>query len=262
MPTVSGLKFTVWNLQLLRLQSNISDRFSPLMVCRIKSSPTMVHSLFQLLFRSFVKLEAFSTPRLHPTVPDQMVRAERLVQTFKNAINKIDPHTKSEIQEALVDFLAKYRSTPHSATNQTPLEMLNNRRMRTILDLLHPCNSEAAKSQQCQKADYDDHTQPNKFKVGDLVWARNFREGKRWLPGNIIQQNGNVLYEVFIKELNSTWHQHANQLRTRIEQIPESESVGDQVQETPQETVQPSTPPLHRSTRVRRPRQPWSPRNT
>jgi len=65
--------------------------------------------------------------------------------------------------------------------------------MKTILDLLHPCNSEAAKSQQHQKADYDILTQPNKFKTGDLVWARNFREGKRWLSGNITQQNGNVL---------------------------------------------------------------------
>ena len=67
---------------------------------------------------------------------------------------------------------------------------------------------------------------------------------------------------MFIKDLNSTWRRHANQLRTRIEWIPESESVGDQVQETPQETVQPSTPPLRRSTRVRQPRQPWSPSNT
>ncbi|XP_065893957.1 uncharacterized protein [Dysidea avara] len=152
--------------------------------------------------------------------------AERLVQTFKNAINKIDPHTNSEIQEALVDFLTKYRSTPHSATNQTPSEMLNNHQMRTILDLLHPCNSEAAKSQQRQKTDCDVHIQPNKFKVGDLVWARNFREGKRWLPENITQQNENVLYEVFIKDLNSTWRRHANQLHNRTEWIPESESVG------------------------------------
>ena len=213
-------------------------------------------------FQKFCEARGIQHTKTAPYSPRSNGEAERLVQTFKNAIDKIDPHTNSEIQEALVDFLAKYRSTPHSATNQTPSEMLNNRRMRTILDLLHPCNSEAAKSQQRQKADYDVHTQPNKFKVGDLVWARNFREGKRWLPGNITQQNGNVLYEVFIKDLNSTWRRHANQLRTRIEWIPESESVGDQIQETPQETVQPSTPPLRRSTRVRQPRQPWSPSNT
>ena len=63
--------------------------------------------------------------------------------------------------------------------------------MRTILDLLHPCNSEAAKSQQRQKAGHDVHTQSNKFKVGNLVWARNLRGGKRWLSGDITKQNGN-----------------------------------------------------------------------
>jgi len=69
-----------------------------------------------------------------------------------------------------------------------------------------------------------------------------------------------ILDRTFIKDLSSTWRRHANQLRIRIEWIPESD--GNQVQETPQETAQPSTPPLRRSTRVRRPRQPWSPSNT
>ena len=85
---------------------------------------------------------------------------------------------RKEIQEAAVDFLAMYRSTPQSTTNQTPSEMLNNRRMRTMLDLIHPCNSEAIKSQQRQKANYDANTKATKFRVGDLVWARNFRGGK------------------------------------------------------------------------------------
>ena len=182
--------------------------------------------LFSTTFQKFCEARGIQHTKTAPYSPRSNGEAERLVQTFKNAINKIDPHTNSEIQEALVDFLTKYRSTPHSATNQTPSEMLNNHQMRTILDLLHPCNSEAAKSQQRQKTDCDVHIQPNKFKVGDLVWARNFREGKRWLPENITQQNENVLYEVFIKDLNSTWRRHANQLHNRTEWIPESESVG------------------------------------
>jgi len=211
-------------------------------------------------FEKFCEARGIQHTKTAPYSPRTNGEAERLVQTFKNAIDKSDPHTSTEIQEALVDFLAKYRSTPHTATNQTPSDMLNNHQMRTILDLLHPCNSEATKSQQHQKADYDVHTQLNKFKVGDLVWARNYREGKRWLSGNVTKQNGNVLYEVLIKDLNSTWRRHANQLCTRIEWIPEPD--GNPTLETPQETVQPTTPPLRRSTRVRRPRQPWSPSNS
>ena len=95
--------------------------------------------------------------------------------------------------------------------------MLNNRRMKTRLDLLHPCNSEAIKSQQCQKANYDVNTKPHKFKAGDLVYAHNFRGGKRWLSGRVTKQIANVLYEVSIKELNTNSCRHANQLRTRIE---------------------------------------------
>ena len=87
--------------------------------------------------------------------------------------------------------------------------------MRAMLDLIHPCNSEAIKSQQCQKANYDVNIKSNKFRAGDLVWARNFRGGKRWLSGTVTEQIGNVLYEVSVKELNTTWCQHANQLRTR-----------------------------------------------
>ena len=69
-------------------------------------------------------------------------------------------------------------SSSQNTTNQTPSEMLNNQRMRTMLDLIHPCNSEAIKSQQCQKANYDVNTKSNKFRAGDLVWTRNFRGGK------------------------------------------------------------------------------------
>ena len=59
------------------------------------------------------------------------------MQIFKKAIEKRDPHTNEEMQEAAVDFLAMYRSTPQSTTNQTPSEMLNNQ----------TCNSEAIRSQ-------------------------------------------------------------------------------------------------------------------
>ena len=147
-----------------------------------------------------------------------------------------------------------YRSTPQSTTNQTPSEMLNNRRMRTKLDLLHPCNSETVKSQQRQKANYDATTKPRCFKVGDLVWARNFRGGKRWLSGVVTKQMGNVLYEVSVKDLNTTWRRHANQLRTRIEWIPETPSATVDMPQTEAVTV-----PLRRSTRIRKPRIPWSP---
>ena len=91
-------------------------------------------------FQTFCESRGIQHIRTAPYSPRSNGEAERLVQTFKNAIEKRDPHTNAETQEAVTDFLAMYRSTPQSTTNQTPSEMLNNRRMRTILDLLHPCD--------------------------------------------------------------------------------------------------------------------------
>ena len=93
-------------------------------------------------FQKFCESRGIQRIRTAPYSPRSNGEAERLVQTFKNAIEKRDPHTNAETQEAVTDFLAMYRSTPQSTTNQTPSEMLNNRRMRTILDLPHPCNSD------------------------------------------------------------------------------------------------------------------------
>ena len=126
-----------------------------------------------------------------------------------------------------------------------------------MLNLIHPCNSEAIKSQQCQKANHDANTKATKFRAGDLVWAHNFRGGKRWLSGTVTKQIRNVLYKVSVKELNTIWRRHGNQLRTRIEWVPETNSKSSPiVDEPPRETV---TVPLRRSTRIHRPQRPWSP---
>lgn len=77
------------------------------------------------------------------------------------------------------------------------------------------------------------------FKVRDLVWGCSFREGTRWLSGTVIQQNDNILYQVFIINWNTTWDQHANQLHTRIEWVPEPNT--NQVPEASQETEQSSS---------------------
>ena len=63
----------------------------------------------------------------------------RLVETFKLAINKADPKNATQLDDAVINFLAKYRTIPHTITNCSPSELLNGHRLRTTLDLLHPC---------------------------------------------------------------------------------------------------------------------------
>ena len=68
-------------------------------------------------FQKFCVSRRIQHIRTAPYSPRSNGKAERLVQTFKNAIEKKDPHTNTEIQEAVIDFLAMYRSTPQSITN-------------------------------------------------------------------------------------------------------------------------------------------------
>ena len=83
------------------------------------------------------------TPPYHPCSNDE---AEHLVQSFKLGMNKGNPKSAAELDNAVIDFLATYRTPPHTLTNVSPSEMLNGRHLRTILDLLHLCQTEIAKT--------------------------------------------------------------------------------------------------------------------
>ena len=67
-------------------------------------------------------------------------------ETFKQSIDKAILKTVSQLQDEVIEFLAKYQSTLLTITNNSPSELLNNRILQTILDLLHPCQTDTAKS--------------------------------------------------------------------------------------------------------------------
>ena len=121
------------------------------------------------------------------------------MQTFKNYIDKADPHNVTELQDCVISFLAGYRATPHTVTNQTPSELLNNRRMQTRLDLVHPCQPITHKAVLRQKQNHDVNTRAKQFLIKDPLWIRNFRPGTRWLTGTITKRKGNVMYKVTLE---------------------------------------------------------------
>ena len=177
-------------------------------------------------------------------------------------MDKADPNTTTELQDCVVNFLARYRSTPYSVTNQSPSELLNGRRIRTRLDFLHPCQPLLSKSVLRQKVYYDSHTKPKQFLVGESVWIRNFRAGKQWLPGTIKGRIGNVMYKVAIEGSTVMWRRHANQLKVRSVILPDSSNNNSNSSTSTTNTAEPPAPlMLRRSTRIRRPRIPWSPSN-
>ena len=58
-------------------------------------------------------------------------------------------------------------------TGQTP-EMLNSRRIRTLLDLLHPSQQQVQQTGLQQEEAYNAKTRPRQLYIGDLAWVRNF----------------------------------------------------------------------------------------
>ena len=143
------------------------------------------------------------SPPYHPRSNGEV---ERLVQTFKVGVNKIKAQHNKAVDECVLDFLANYRATPHSSTNQTPSELLNGRRLRTKLDLIHPSQQQLRQeSSNRQQRNYSQNTKWRQFQVGDLVWIRNYREGKLWIPGMIKSRQGNVMYHVQQENSNITW---------------------------------------------------------
>ena len=50
----------------------------------------------------------------HPSSNDEV---EGFMKTFKLGNNKADPKTASELDNAVIEFLAKYRPIPHTVIN-------------------------------------------------------------------------------------------------------------------------------------------------
>ena len=123
-------------------------------------------------FQTFVEKNGIRHVRSAPYHPSSNGQAERVVQTFKEAILK----TTGDVQTRLARFLFQYRLTPHSSTGLSPAEMLLGRRPRSHLDLIHPDTSvKVTRSQERQKSAHDLHAKLRKFRVGTWCMPGIFR---------------------------------------------------------------------------------------
>ncbi|XP_041475767.1 uncharacterized protein K02A2.6-like [Lytechinus variegatus] len=164
-------------------------------------------------FAMFMKMNAINHIRGAPYHPATNGLAERAVQTVKRALRKMS----GPLQTRLARFLLSYRTTPQATTNQSPAELLMNRKLRTrISSVLPDVNATVEKKQFSQTA----HTSRKlrEFKIGEEVLVRNYGRGNQWLPGKVVERNGPVSYVVNVNTNNSTltWKRHVDQLRSRI----------------------------------------------
>ncbi|KAL5481520.1 hypothetical protein EMCRGX_G021699 [Ephydatia muelleri] len=162
-------------------------------------------------FQTFVKRNGIRHVRSAPYHPSSNGQAERVVQTFKEAILK----TTGDLDARLARFLFQYRLTPHTTTGLSPAEMLLGRRPRSHLDLLHPdISPKVTQRQERQKEAHDQHAKYRKFQNGDLVYARNFHGSPTWVPGVVTAMSGPVSMVIQLEDGQAV-RRHTDHIKAR-----------------------------------------------
>ena len=124
--------------------------------------------------------------------------------------------TEGTLNTRLSKVLFTYRMTPHATTGVSPAELLLHYQPRTRLDLLFPQIADRVENQQSQqKKSHDRTVQRHDFTQGQAVYARNFREGERWLPGHIVEVTGPVSYNIQLDD-GRYWKRHQDHIRSRL----------------------------------------------
>ena len=145
--------------------------------------------------------------------------AERLIQTFKQALRKSGLPPRKALQE----FLMQYRRTPNS-TGYSPSELLNSRQIRTKIDTLLPSPAHTAQGKQAREASKSQEKEKvtrvvNIFKSGDPVYALYFgpRRDKepRWVPAIVTKCKGTRTFNVRVFPRGPTWRRHLEHLQPR-----------------------------------------------
>lgn len=145
-------------------------------------------------FEEFMRKNGILHVTSAPYHPSSNGLAERAVQTVKAGLKKA---TGDSLRTKLNRFLFQYRMTPTCATGKSPSELLNHRKMRSLLDLLHPnLQGKIHKKQMEMKAKHDGGKVVRSYQCGDTVSVKNFASGAKWLHGTIERITGPLSYEV------------------------------------------------------------------
>ena len=81
-----------------------------------------------------------------------------------------------------------YRVSPHATTGEAPCKLFLARELRTRLHLLRPQLSTIVRNKQAiWKIPLDNQAKHREFAIGQHVMARNFRPGRKCLPGVMVR---------------------------------------------------------------------------
>lgn len=167
------------------------------------------------------KIRHITTAPYHPSTNGL---AERMVQTVKDKLRKMN---NQPWDVKLPCMLLGLRATPCSTTQKSPAELLMNRRLRTLLNTIHPDNIQHRKTEaQIDKNSRQKHRESN---VGQDIMFRNFGRGPRWLPGTVINKEGPSSYRIET-EKGEVVNRHIDQM-IRIRETQNEDDVEDSMME-------------------------------
>lgn len=139
---------------------------------------------------NFTSAEFEKHTKVSPYHPASNGQAGQAVRAFKEGIEKME---KGTIQDKLSHFLLKYRTTLHTTTRVTPVELLMKRKLRTKLDLIVPNTASLlGQMQEHQKQTHNHHAKQRDFGDNDPVFIKDFSSPKSWQKGTVVQMTGPV----------------------------------------------------------------------
>ena len=169
-------------------------------------------------FKLFLKKNGIAHVTSAPYHPSSNGLAERAVQIFKQGLKKLKEGT---LAEKIARFLFQYRITPQSTTGVSPAELLMGRRLRSRLDLIRPNSAALVEAkQQHQKEAHDRTASIRTFSEGEAVYARNFSQGEKWIPGRILKRTGPLSFRIQLEQGQIVWRRHQDQIRKRYDIEP------------------------------------------
>ena len=84
--------------------------------------------------------------------------------------------------------------------------------------------SRVAIKQNQQKFQHDKHARERVIRVGDTVFAKDWRAGPTWVPATLSAQTGPISFKVELENSKTVWRRHQDQLRKRYKELTSKET--------------------------------------
>lgn len=170
-------------------------------------------------FRNYCQAQGIEIIYTAPYHPQSDGQGEKFVDLLKTGLDKATGNVDAKLQK----FLTCYRYTPsYNLGMKSPCELLNNRMMKTKLNLLLPKSKSMTNSQkESMEMQFNAHhgAKWKSFEIGDEVYYKHHKANKQWdwAHAKILDKIGSVNYKIEFEAPMGTRivKAHANQLKQR-----------------------------------------------